>query len=200
MDTNELIGELLDGLTNDVKALKTQLAKLPTQAPVDYRPQLEALARSVQELPGKLAPPAAAVDLSPVLSRLDRIEHQQRQRPEYRMSEYVRYGGYAFGVMVVLLATMTWLALSWRSERDEYAQAYSHDNWRVRYTRQANPEYYSFMEAKFKDAELIKWIREQEEADERRELARQAQEQAKAMNAQADQLEGKARPAKRKGR
>lgn len=194
MDNSELIGELLQALTNDVQGLKTQLDKLPTQAPVDYRAHLEALTRSVQALPDKLPPPAAAaVDLSPVVSRLDRMEHQHRQRPDYQMSQYVRYGGYAFGVMVVLLATMTWLALSWRNERDEYAQAYTHDNWRVRYTQQANPDFYAYMEGVFaKDGSQVQqWTLEQEEADQKRALARQAAEQAAALTKQANQLEGK---------
>jgi len=194
MDNSELIGELLQALTNDVQGLKTQLDKLPTQAPVDYRAHLEALARSVQALPDKLPPPAAAVvDLSPVVSRLDRMEHQHRQRPDYQMSQYVRYGGYAFGVMVVLLATMTWLALSWRNERDEYAQAYTHDNWRVRYTQQANPDFYAYMEGVFANdgSQVQQWTLEQEEADQKRALARQAAEQAAALTKQANQLEGK---------
>ena len=39
-----------------------------------------------------------------------------------------------------------------------------------------------------------------EQADQKRELARQAAEQAKAMNAQADQLEGKASTKKKESR
>ena len=107
------------------------------------------------------------------------------------MSQYVQYGAYAFGLMVILLATSVWFALRWRSERDEFAQAYTQDNWRVRYTKQAYPDYYSFMEGKFKEGGVTQWILEQEEADQKRALAREAAEQAKALSDQANRLEGK---------
>lgn len=195
MEQSELLGELLEGLTKDVKALQTKVGELPTATPPDYRESIQSLARSVQELQGKAqtqAPaPAPTVDLNPVLSRLERMEQQIRQRPEYAMSQYVRYGAYAFELMVVLLVAMTWLALSWRSEREDYAQAYAHDNWRVRYTRQADPDYYNFMEAKFKEPGLTQWVVEQEAADEKRELAREAAEQAKSLTQQANELERK---------
>lgn len=193
MEQSELVGELLEGLTKDVKALQTQVGELPTATPPDYRESINLLAKSVQELQGKAQTqaPAPTVDLSPVLSRIERMEQQIRQRPDYTMSQYVRYGAYSFGLMVVLLVGMTWLALSWRSERDEYVQAYSHDNWRVRYTRQADPDYYNFMEAKFKEPGLTQWVVEQEAADEKRELAREAAEQAKSLTQEANQLEGK---------
>ncbi|GAB3050848.1 hypothetical protein [Spirosoma pulveris] len=193
MEQSELLGELLEGLTKDVKALQTKVGQLPTTTPPDYRESIQSLARSVQELQSK-APtqaPAPTVDLNPLLSRLERMEQQIRQRPEYTMSQYVRYGAYAFGLMVVLLVGVTWLALSWRSEREDYAQAYAHDNWRVRYTKQADPDYYNFMEAKFKEPGLTQWVVEQEAADEKRELAREAAEQAKSLTQQANQLEGK---------
>lgn len=191
MNESQLISELLEGLTKDVAALKIRLEKLPTQSPTDYRASIEDLTRSVQELRtgSKQAPPA--VDLSAITARLDRIEQASRQRPEYKMSQYVQYGAYAFGLMVILLATSVWYAHTWRSERDEYAQAYTRDNWRVRYTKQADPGYYSFMEGKFKEAGITQWITEQEEADQKRELARQAAEQAKALSDQANRLEGK---------
>ena len=191
MDPSELVGELLQALTDEVKTLRAKVDKLPTQPPTDYRSSLDALTQAVQELRqgSKQAPPA--VDLSPITTRLERIEHLSRQRPVYQMSQYVRYGAYTFGLMVVLLVTSVWYGLSWRNERDEYAQAYTQDNWRVRYTKQANPDYYSFMEAKFKDTAIYKWIGEQEEADQKRELAREAAEQAKALSRQANELEGK---------
>ncbi|GAB3743699.1 hypothetical protein [Spirosoma lituiforme] len=191
MEQSELVGELLEGLTKDVRALQTKVGQLPTATPPDYRESIHALARSVQELQGKAQTQAPAIDLSPVLSRLERIEQQIRQRPEYTMSQYVRYGAYAFGLIVMLLVGVTWLALSWRSEREDYAQAYAHDNWRVRYTKQADPDYYNFMEAKFKEPGLTQWVVEQEAADEKRELAREAAEQAKSLTQQANQLEGK---------
>lgn len=193
MDNSELISELLEALTSDVKTLKAQVGKLPTQAPTDYKTSIEGLTKVVQELQNgsKQAPPV--VDLSAITARLDRIEQVSRQRPEYKMSQYVQYGAYAFGLMVILLATSIWYAHTWRSERDEYAQAYTQDNWRVRYTKQVNPEYYSYMEGVYtKDPGLfMKWTAEQEQADQKRELAREAAAQAKALSDQANRLEGK---------
>ncbi len=193
MDESQLISELLEGLTKDVAALKTRVEKLPTQTPADYRASIEDLTKAVQELRNgsKQAPPA--VDLSAITTRLDCIEQISRQRPEYRMSQYVQYGAYAFGLMVILLATSVWYALSWRSERERYAQAYTQDNWRVRYTKQVNPEYYSYMEGVYaKDPNsLMKWTADQERADQKRELAREAAAQAKALSDQANRLEGK---------
>jgi hypothetical protein len=107
------------------------------------------------------------------------------------MSQYLQVGAYGFGLMVVLLTTVTWYAWSLRRERDKYMEAFTADNWRVRYTKQADPEYYSFMEAKFKGTAIYKWISEQEEADQKRELARKAAEQAEALSRQANELEGK---------
>ena len=194
MDESQLIAELLKTLSDDVKTLKTRVEKLPTEAPTDYRTSIEGFTQAVQDLKSgsNQAPPT--VDLSAITARLDRIEQISRQRPEYKMSRYVQYGAYAFGLMVILLATSVWYALTWRSEREQYAQAYTQDNWRVRYTKQVNPEYYSYMEAVYaKDPGLfMKWTAEQEQADQKRELAREAAAQAKALSDQANQLEGKA--------
>ena len=191
MEESQLISELLTELTKDVAALKTRAEKLPTQSPTDYRASIEDLTKAVQELQKQSQQAPAAIDLSAITARLDRVEQVSRQRPEYKMSQYVQYGAYAFGLMVILLATSVWYAHTWRSERDEYAQAYQQDNWRVRYTKQAYPDYYSFMEGKFKEAGITQWITEQEEADQKRALAREATEQAKALSDQANRLEGK---------
>lgn len=201
MDTSELIGELLEGLTKDVKALSLRVEKLPTGTPADYRTEIERLSKAVEHLQNGSKSPPVVMDLDPITARLDRIEHNSRQRPEYKMSQYVQYGAYAFGLMVVLLAMSVWFALSWRSEREEYAQAYSETNWRVRYTRQANPDYYNFMEGKFaKDPAVYQWVAEQEQADEKRELARKAAEQAKALSDQANQLEERSNQKGKKNR
>ena len=119
-----------------------------------------------------------------------------------KISQYVRYGGYVFGLMVVLLVVATWLALDWKGERDRYQQAYARDNWRVRYTEQANPDYYAYMEGIFskEPAKVHQWVEEQEQADQKRALAKEAVGQAKALSEQANQLEGKARTkGKKKG-
>lgn len=191
MNKDELVGELLQALIEDVKRLQLKLDKLPTQASPDYRASINELTKAVQGLQNQSKPTPAAIDLSPITSRLDRFEQTNRRSPERKMSQYLQVGAYGFGLMVILLVTVTWYALSWRRERDEFQQAFAADNWRIRYTKQANPDYYSFMEAKFKDTAIYKWIGEQEEADQKRELAREAAEQAKALSRQANELEGK---------
>ena len=200
MDTSELVGELLQALTNDVQALRKKVDTLPTGLPPDYGARLADLTTAVQALTN--GPPQAAVDPDQraITARFDRLEQLVRQRPEYTMSRYVQYGGYAFGVLVVLLVVSVWYALSWRSERQDYAQAYTQDHWRVRYTQQANPAYYSFMEGKLaNDPGVYHWIAEQEQADEKRELAQKASRQAKALSDQANQLEkGKGSKASRR--
>jgi translation elongation factor EF-1beta len=203
MNPDELISELLQALTNDVQSIQKQVAKLPTQPPADYRVNLDKLTQAVQELGQQSAKPAAAaVDLSAITAQLGRIEQQGYQRPEYKMSRAVQIGSFAFGLMAILLGLMTYYGWSWKGERDHYQQAYEHDNWRVRYTEQANPDYYSFMEAKFKDdSDVYKWIADQEEADQKRELAQKASEQAKALANQAKRLEnGAATKGDKKGR
>jgi hypothetical protein len=58
------------------------------------------------------------------------------------------------------------------------------------------------METKFAQdkGELRQWIIEQEQADQKRALAREATEQAKSLSAQANQLEsGSSRKERRKG-
>lgn len=193
MNPDELISELLQALTNDVQSLKKQVAKLPTQPPADYRASIETLAQAVQALRQTPKVPAAAVDLSAITAQLGRIEQQGYQRPEYKMSRAVQFGSFAFGLIVILLGLMTYFGMTWKGERDRYEEAYNRDNWRVRYTEQSNPGYFSFMEAQFKDdPEVYKWIVAQEEADQKRELAKKATEQAKALSDQAKRLESQA--------
>jgi hypothetical protein len=195
MDKNELVGELLQALIDDVKKLQTKLDKLPNQAPPDYRDSINELAKAVQSQP-KPTPPA--LDLSAITSRLDRIEQLSRQHPDRKASQYVQVGALASGLMVVLLGTVTWLALSWRSERNGFEVS----DWKWRNLRQVDPVYVRKIDSTYavssqvndgKDlADFHQWIIQQEQADATREAAHQAAEQAKAMNAQADQLERKA--------
>lgn len=194
MNADDLISELLQALTDDVQKLSQQVSKLPVHSPTDYRDNIEQLAQAVQELRQQAAEPTAAtVDLSAITTQLTRIEQQNRQRPEYTMGHAVKIGAFAFGFMAILLGLMTYYGMSWKGERDRYEQAYDHDNWRVRYTEQANPDYYAYMEGIMeKDPiEVRKWILEQEQADQKRALAKKAAEQAKALSDQANELEGK---------
>lgn len=196
MDHNELIGELLQALTNDVQELKTWTKKQPSTSP-DYTTQLQQLNGNLDRLRQQMTTPASSpapvVDLNPLRTQLDRIEDRIQKSPEYRAGEWVKWGALATGVMAVLLAITTILAYQWKTERDEWEASSHWATWRLRYTKQVDPQFYNFVESKFaKDAQQTGiWIEQQEQADAKREAARRAQEQAAAMNAQADKLEGK---------
>jgi BMFP domain-containing protein YqiC len=198
--SGDLVGELLEGILSDVKKLTVSVSKLASEDDLDK------LAKTVSSLENRLttAPPAtpAVSELAQVREELSQVKQLIRQRPDYTMSQYVRYGGYMFGLMVVLVAGLTWLALDWKGERDQFRAAYWTADWRVRYLKQQDPNFYSYIEGLFaKDpAGVSKWVVEQEQADEKRSLAAQAAEQAKALSDQANQLEGKPRvKGKKKG-
>lgn len=198
--SDDLVGELLEGVLKDVKTLTASVSKLAS------KDDLSTMAKAVTSLENRLttATPAtpAVNELAQVQEELKQLKQLIRQRPDYTMSQYVRYGGYMFGLMVVLVAGLTWLALDWKGERDRFREAYWTADWRVRYIKQQDPAFYSYIEGIFtKDpAGVSKWIVEQEQADEKRALAAQAAEQAKALSEQANQLEGKPRArGKKKG-
>lgn len=192
MDNSELITELLQALTNDVKAIGQAVKKAPTDPAVDYGPRFDALTRAVEALPDRLKPAPASPDLRAFADQLNRIEHDGRQHPAYKASQYVQIGAIASGVMVVLLVITSWKALGWQEERDQYARNYTLVNWRLRYLKQAEPEYHQLIEAQFeKDADGTgRWIEKQEQADATREAAQKAAEQAAVLTKQANQLEG----------
>lgn len=197
MDESQLITELLAGLAKDINALKSRVEKLPTQPPADYGASIAGLTKAVQDLQKGSKQTPTAIDLSAITSRLDRIEQLSRQHPDRKASQYVQVGALASGLMMVLLGIVTWLALSWRSERNEFEVS----DWKWRNLRQVDPVYVRNIDSTYavsgqvndgKDlADFHQWIIQQEQADATREAAHQAAEQAKAMNAQADQLEQK---------
>lgn len=198
--SDDLVSELLGGVLSDIKMLKTSVSKLVSKE------DLSELAKTVTSLEKRLttAPPTtpAVTELTQVREELTQLKHLVRQRPDYRMSQYVRYGGYMFGLMVVLVAGLTWFALDLKGERDRFRAAYWTADWRVRYLKQQDPAFYSYIEGLFaKDPSGVSnWVIEQEQADEKRALAAQAAEQAKALSDQANQLEGKPRvKGKKKG-
>ncbi|RZK45108.1 MAG: hypothetical protein EOO61_01210 [Hymenobacter sp.] len=198
MNKDELVGELLQSLIDEVKTLQTKLGKLPTETPPDHRASIDALTKAVQGLQAQSKQTAPGIDLTPISSRLDRLEQAHRQSPERKMSQYLQVGAYGFGLMVVLLMTVTWQAWSLRRERSEFEVS----DWKWRNLRQVDPVYVRKIDSTYavssqvnegKDlADFHQWIIQQEQADVTREAAHQAAEQAKAMNAQADQLERKA--------
>ena len=202
MDHSELITELLQALTNDVDGLKKWTKQVPTTPAPDYRANLDRMTTAIEQLRQQSkTPPPAVVDTGAIRAQLARIEQASHQHPEYRMSQYVRYGSYAFGIMVILLVLTTSFAVRWKLDSDRWESSSNWALWRLRYTKQANPDFYNFVEAKFdKEADKVgEWILQQEQADATREAAQKAQAQAAAMNAQADELEGKKKPSGKKG-
>lgn len=195
MDKNELMGELLQSLIDEVKELQTKIRKMPTQTSPDYGTRLDELTKAVQGLQSQAKQMPSTIDLNPLTSRLDRLEQAHRQSPERKMSQYLQVGAYGFGLMVILLITVTWKAWSLRSERS----AFEVSDWKWRNLRQVDPVYVRKIDSTYAVASQVKdgkdladfqqWIIQQEQADVTREAAHQAAEQAKAMNAQADQLE-----------
>lgn len=185
MGTDELLAELLQGLTNDVQKLKQQVAKLPTQGATDHRAELNRLSQEIQ----KISQQTGKADLSGISGQLNDIESKIRYTPQYRASTYIKYAGIAFVLLLPITVAATWYAFDFKQERDRYLS----DNWRVRYVRQSSPDYYSEMEGYFKkEPEIVKkWIIEQEQADQKRELAREAADRAKELSNQANELEGK---------
>lgn len=189
MEKDELLAELLQALTNDVQELKKRIAKLPIQGAADHRAEIERLTQAVKQSGQQ----SGKVDLAGVTSQLHSIEQTIRHKTEYRLSRYVKFGGYSYAVMVLALAGLAWYALDLKKDHDYYEKVYRQADWRVRYVRQADPKLLAYMEAAIsKDApKLTQWILEQEEADEKREMAREAAEDAKALTEQANKLEGK---------
>lgn len=195
--SEELVGELLQGVLDEMKTLKASMGKVASEE------ALTAVAKMVSSLEEKVnRAPSTAPAATEYTKLVEELKQLLRQRPEYKLSQYVRYGGYMFGLMVVLVAGLTWLALDWKGERDRFREAYWTADWRVRYVKQQDPGFYSYIEGLFsKDpAGVSKWVVEQEQADEKRALASQAAEQAKALAEQANQLEGRGRvKTKKKG-
>jgi len=191
--SDDLVSELLKSVLGDLKTLKVSVSKLVSQD------ELSELAKTVTSLEKRLTtePPTtpAVTELVQVREELTQLKHLARQRPEYIMSQYVRYGGYMFGLMVILVAGLTWFALDLKGERDRFRAAYWTADWRVRYIKQQDPVFYNYIEGLFaKDPSGVSnWVVEQEQADEKRALAAQAAEQAKALSDQANQLKGKPR-------
>lgn len=199
MDQDELITELLQALTNDMQKISQQVSKLPTQPPADYGPGIEKLAGTVAELGRKVVglTPPARTSTNEMDERLTRIEgsinllrQAVEQRPEKRMSQYMQYGAYSFGLMVVLLVAVTWFAFTWKAQRDRFEVS----DWKWRMVHQHAPKYAIEWDNDFatdstkEDAQL--WIIEREQADATRQAAQKVAEQAATMNAKADQLEG----------
>lgn len=185
MEKDELLAELLQALINDVQELKKGVAKLPTQGAADHRAEIERLTQAVKQSGQQ----AGAVDLTGIMSQLDSIEQTIRYKTDYRLSRYAKFACISYGVMVALLAGSIWYTLELKGQRDEYLV----DNWKMRYVRQNATAYYNQIDGYFKKEpeNIKKWVVEYEEADRKREMAREAADRANELSNQAKELEGK---------
>lgn len=173
---NELIGELLQGLTDDVASVKKSLAE--QQAPVDYRPSIERMATMVLAMQETVAKPAAAVSLPPVEVSKE-LEQQLRQavaeevrryHPDRPLTQAVRYGVWVLvGVLALLLASWWgwWNAAAVRDQRERSA-------WLWRETRQTNPTYTASVSARWRQ-DSVKFQEETIRLEERERLLLEAQ-------------------------
>ena len=119
------------------------------------------------------------------------MRQELRQSPANRISKAVQYGAVILAMSLLLTGVLGYYAIKWRAERD----AFELSDWKWRAVRQADAVYAHRVDVSFEADSTSQqnkaWVVQQEQADAAREAAQQAAEQAKAMNAQADQLEGK---------
>ncbi len=199
-----LLAEVVESLTDEI----TKLAKLITDRPepvppLDLQPVLQRVADAINGLRRQIQklveakPQAQPAESTQVLAELRAIRQDIRKSPANRINKAVQYGT---GLLIVsLLATgiLAYYATKWKNERD----AFEISDWKWRAVRQDGEDYAVRMDNAFRSDSVgesyKKRIVEMEQADATREAARRAAEQAKAMNAQADKLEGK-KPVKTK--
>lgn len=193
---NELIGELLQGLTDDVASVKKSLAD---QRPaVDYRPTLEKLATIVLALQEAAAKPAAALVSPPPGGMGKDLEKQLRQavaeevrrhHPDRPLTQAVQYGVWVFvGVLAVLFLSWWgwWNAAAVRDQRERSA-------WLWRETMQTNPAFAVSVAGRWRQ-DSVKFQEETIRLEERERLLLQAQRK----RAEAVVLEKQATPKKAK--
>lgn len=187
---NELIGELLQGLTDDVASVKKSLAEQPV--PVDYRPTLEKLATIVLALQQTAAKPAptpaspAPVGVSKELEQQLRqavAEEVRRHHPDRPLTQAVRYGVWVFvGVLALLFLSWWgwWNAAAVRDQRERSA-------WLWRHTAQLNYRYTSSLTAQWRQ-DSVKFQEITIEMEEQKRLKLEAQrkrEEAMVLEKQA---------------
>jgi hypothetical protein len=195
-----LLTEMVEGLTDDVAKLTKLIKDRPEPAPPpDLQPFLQRVADAIKGLRGQIeklveAKPQSqtlAVESTQVLDELRAIRQDIRRSPANRITKAVQYGT---GLLIVSLLTtgiLAYYATKWKNERD----AFEVSDWKWRVVRQESEAYALQIDNAFSSDSISeryrKRIVEMEQADATREAARRAAEQAKAMNAQADKLEGK---------
>ncbi|TDN39613.1 hypothetical protein E4631_23005 [Hymenobacter sp. UV11] len=187
---DELIGELLQGLTDDITSIKKTLAAQP--GPVDYRPSLEKLATAVGELHAQtkavkppVAAPAPAVNAQALEQQLRRAvaEEVRRNNPDYRVSKGVLVGMLALLVSFGLNGLMGWFLLDAQQARDRYRGG----DWLYRGLRQVNPSQAASLQQTYQhDASAFQVrVGELERADSIALQAAAFSQQARVLEAQA---------------
>ncbi|MBO3273271.1 hypothetical protein [Hymenobacter defluvii] len=194
---SDLIGELLQGLTQDVTSVKKSLAAQPH--PQDYGPALEKLTASVLNLQQAVAKSAAAsnaptpavatpmLDASVLEQQLRRAvaEEIRRYHPDRPLTQAVRYGIWVF-IGVLGLLCLSWFGW-WNAAqvRDHYARS----NWFWRYTQQTSGAYAANVLASWRQdsASLQQRIEQAEAAELLRLQAQRKREEAATLEAQAAQ-------------
>lgn len=133
---NDLLGELLQGLTEDIASVKKSLGAQPP--PKDYEPALERLAASVLALrevvakrAASTAPAPGPVNTAPVLDekaleqqlRRAIAEEVRRYHPDRPLTQAIRYGIWVF-IGVLGLLCLSWFGW-WNAAqaRDRYTLA-----------------------------------------------------------------------------
>ncbi len=195
-----LLIEMIEGLTKDVADLKQLFASKPQATPSpDLESSLDKISRAINELRDEVGDlneqrPQTQVlgaESTQILGELQAIRQDIRKSPANRISKAVQYGTGLLLVSVLTTGVLAYYATKWRDERD----AFEVSDWKWRVMRQVNAEYATKLDGVFASDSVSEpnkvWIIQQEQADATREAARRAAEQAKAMNAQADELEGK---------
>lgn len=195
-----LLIELIEGLTQDVADLKQLLASKPQASPSpDLESSLDKMTRAINGLRDEVGDlneqrPQTQIlgtESTQILGELQAMRQDIRKSPANRINKAVQYGTGLLLVSVLITGVLAYYATKWRDERD----AFQVSDWKWRVIRQINTEYATKLDGVFASDSLSKpnktWIIQQEQADVTREAARKAAEQARAMNAQADELEGK---------
>jgi hypothetical protein len=212
---NSLLADLLQSLIEEVAQLKKSMASQPTpQTYPDLQPTLKKIAESLSGLqnqfnqwnklittpipqPTAIVPqlvpqPTPKFDTSPIEAELRAIRQELRQQPSHTMKRGVQIGTMMLGLALLSLGILSYFAFSWKGERD----AFEVSDWKWRGAQQEIPEYATKRDNNSWQDDSVgianrKWVVDQEQADATRLAAQKAAEQAAAMNAQADKLEGR---------
>lgn len=200
LQETELLTELVQHLTEDVAQVKQLLAEQPKPTTLlDARSTLEKVANAVNGLRSEVSelkqqkPQAASVDLTPLTSQIQSLREEVRRSPANGITKGVQYGLGLLLLSVLTTGVLAYYAIKWKAERDTLVAS----DWKWRIVRQDSPIYAAELDNAFAHDSAYyyqKRVVELEEADLSRAAARKADEQAKAMNAQADRLEGKSGP------